>query len=740
MRWSRLGPGGGGAMYIPTVHPTDPSTVWVTCDMTGSYLTHTAGAQWRQINFTGMVRAFAFDPHDPAVLYAGSSGLYCSRNNGQDWDLMYPPRAEVVREINFGDHASHVFHTAGGSEFGVVEGLLVHPNRQGHIWLGLNGSRLGHFYDQGPLGLTVSTDEGQHWRVPVPVLGSRFIRICPAADGSVFLFTDEQLFRATVTSGEVALRPIDRAKMEYLDAAYGRHPQTGQWVYYHTQRVETAEADAHISGVYRATQPEEGWEALGEGLFADHAPGQGYVFAHIATSLSDASRVYVSLSEPMRKEDRVPGRESFFGLFRSDDLGDTFSWVLRIGDQQPGNRTQGWVEKDFSTAWGGAPFGIGTSPSDPDVCYATDWGTCYGTMDGGKSWKQLYTAVSGRGRYQSTGLDVSLVYNLCFDPHRVDRLLIACTDIGVFDSDDDGQTWHHAIQGVPEKWINSCYGLVIDPQVRGRAWSVWSNCHDLPRPKMYLNGGFDRRLGGVCVSHDDCQSWMVSSSGLPERTAPTSIVLDPGSPPQRRVLYVSAMGDGVYKSTDGGVSWQNKSDGIGENMNVWKVFRDASGGLYALVARGLRDGKEVDGALYHSADGADSWRRIPLPDRVNAPNYLAIDPRNADILYLACWPRIVDGVEGFGGLLRSANGGASWELLTNPASHVYGVAIDPHNTAHICWSNFENQVWASWDRGENAQLMKGYDFKWAHQPIFHPRDPGRLYLATFGSGLWMGVD
>jgi len=41
--WKVLGPGGGGAQYIPTVSPHDPRRVLVACDMTGAYLTHDAG-------------------------------------------------------------------------------------------------------------------------------------------------------------------------------------------------------------------------------------------------------------------------------------------------------------------------------------------------------------------------------------------------------------------------------------------------------------------------------------------------------------------------------------------------------------------------------------------------------------------------------------------------------------------------------------------------------------------------
>src|SRR5436189_5825042 len=50
-----IGPGGGGAMFHPTISPHDSNTVLVTCDMTGSYITHDAGKSWRTLNLGGVV-------------------------------------------------------------------------------------------------------------------------------------------------------------------------------------------------------------------------------------------------------------------------------------------------------------------------------------------------------------------------------------------------------------------------------------------------------------------------------------------------------------------------------------------------------------------------------------------------------------------------------------------------------------------------------------------------------------
>src|SRR5215831_3288277 len=100
-----IGPGGGGAMFNPTISPHDVNTVLVSCDMTGSYITHDAGKTWRMFNLRGVVNFFAFDPHDQKTMYAHVIGLWRSRDGGETWNLVFSQLSSVHGVKMNSDHA-----------------------------------------------------------------------------------------------------------------------------------------------------------------------------------------------------------------------------------------------------------------------------------------------------------------------------------------------------------------------------------------------------------------------------------------------------------------------------------------------------------------------------------------------------------------------------------------------------------------------------------------------------------
>jgi len=225
---------------------------------------------------------------------------------------------------------------------------------------------------------------------------------------------------------------------------------------------------------------------------------------------------------------------------------------------------------------------------------------------------------------------------------------------------------------------------------------------------------------------------------MPENSVCTSILLDPSSDIGSRVLYVSLMDKGVYKSTNDGKSWIESNNGLGNNLFTWQLRQDSKGRLFALFSRGQRGRETIDGVIYYSDDQADSWNQLPLPEGMNGPHDLLIDPKNPEIMYICCWPHTLNGKDIQGGVIKTVDGGSTWKQIFDERVRVNSAGIDPKRSDILYINTFQNAAYRTEDSGNTWQRIEGYRFKWGQRAVPDIHHSEMLYLTTYGGSVFYG--
>ena len=142
-------------MFNPTISPHDVNTVLISCDMTGSYITHDGGRTWRMFNLRGVVNFFVFDPRDANTMYAHATGLWRSRDGGETWALVSPSPSTVRGVKMSSDHADETI-LAPSDPLGSIYAMAIDPADSRLLYV-VAGRK------ENP-ELFVSRDSGEHWQ------------------------------------------------------------------------------------------------------------------------------------------------------------------------------------------------------------------------------------------------------------------------------------------------------------------------------------------------------------------------------------------------------------------------------------------------------------------------------------------------------------------------------------------------------------------------------------------------
>ncbi len=237
-----------------------------------------------------------------------------------------------------------------------------------------------------------------------------------------------------------------------------------------------------------------------------------------------------------------------------------------------------------------------------------------------------------------------------------------------------------------------------------------------------------------------------------------TIAIDPGNPDQ--VIWVgtgetwtrnsTSVGDGLYKSVDGGVNWQKVGFAKSERISSIQINPTNSDEVYVGVLGPLW-GTSDERGVYKTTDGGQTWERVLAGDNHVGCSDLIMDMHNPQVLYAAFWEfgRTAWGFNSGGdksALYKSTDGGKTWAKIHNglPTGKLgrFAIALAPSDSK-ILYAAVEAEkdkgLYRSDDAGASWEYLNK-DFNLVVRPFYFsrivvdPRNPDVLIKAgLFGS-------
>lgn len=180
------------------------------------------------------------------------------------------------------------------------------------------------------------------------------------------------------------------------------------------------------------------------------------------------------------------------------------------------------------------------------------------------------------------------------------------------------------------------------------------------------SGGLWKTTDGGVHWNDVFGSQAVHSVGAlaVARSAPNVVWAGTGEPWIRSHISV---GDGVYKSTDAGETWTNM--GLPQSGRIGRiVIHPTNPDIVLVAAQGFSYGPQQERGVYRTTDGGKTWQRVLFVDENTGAIDVQMDPQNPNKLFAAMWTLELrtwgrqSGGPG-GGIFMSMDGGATWKKL-----------------------------------------------------------------------------
>lgn len=262
--------------------------------------------------------------------------------------------------------------------------------------------------------------------------------------------------------------------------------------------------------------------------------------------------------------------------------------------------------------------------------------------------------------------------------------------------------------------------------------------------------------GGLWKTDDAGQRWRNISDGFFKTGSVGAVAVSESHP---YIVYcgmgehaprgvMTSYGDGVYKSTDAGKTWQKL--GLEKTQHISRIIiHPTNPDIVYVAAQGALNGPNKERGIYKSVDGGKTWKLTLFVNELTGCSELSIDKNFPDILYATMWehqrkPWIVISGGAGSGVYKSIDGGDSWIKIEEGLPEEKGkmaIAVSPANSQKV-YALIESDtdkdlggLFVSENAGENWSLVSGDNRltqrAWYYIEVFpDPLDEHTVYVMS----------
>jgi photosystem II stability/assembly factor-like uncharacterized protein len=480
------------------------------------------------------------------------------------------------------------------------------------------------------------------------------------------------------------------------------------------------------AGVYRSDNGGDSWVPASSGLTSGNVTSLAIdpstpETLYAGTSISAGHRAVIFWSQDGGKTwVQMTGEHQFEWMFLEITSLTASQHGLYVGSQAVYRYIDGeW--KQLSDGLGSGFIDVEPDPGNTNTLYAgTYQGGLYRSDDAGKTWQAIAPTVFAG----------SISVKIAVDPENTARLLAGSLGEMVL-SEDRGVSWSSVLyQDVrtiefdplhPDRvWVGSDHGLWISHD-SGRSWGsvphfegvrVESIALDPERAGVVLVGTYKQ---GVFRTRDGGQSWEAINTGI-ANTFVSAVAVDPRSPEQ---VYVGTLGDGLFVTENLGVTWTQAEGGLrGTSVQTILIRSDRPDTVFAGVWNGL----------FVSHDAGGTWTRVGGPLGSKQVVALAASPTAGEVYA---------GTYG-DGLFVTRDDGAEWVAMESPDRYVTALLSDGAGSGWL-FAGTLSGVYRSSDQGATwdsvSQGLRDLNVR----ALSSDPESGLLYAAT-GDAIYVSRD